>query len=183
MRVHNEILQNIRRDQLDKATQWKNLIGRKNYKFMDEKYEMKIMSKLIPLLHDYGIKMSQRPVTDEPGIQSYTGYDKDGERVSFRFYNRNSEKDKNREGKYDLLVKIYYRGKHETVGVVDLNSKDGVENAFSLITMTLENMGVNMGLDSDVKEETPQEDTSELDNLANFRKGLTEQELIEIEVE
>ena len=80
MKVQNQILANLEKSELDEATKWKHIAGPR-YKPMDEKYEMDIMTKLIPMLYKYGIRMSQRPIQDKPGKQVYIGYDKD--------YNRN----------------------------------------------------------------------------------------------
>ena len=182
MKVQNQILANLEKSELDEATKWKHIAGPR-YKPMDEKYEMDIMTKLIPMLYKYGIRMSQRPIQDKPGKQVYIGYDKDYNRIRFSFYNQHEDKLENREGKYDMLVTIDYTDSSVEAGVVDLRNKDSVEKAFELITMTLEDLGYNVdGSEGTSKEQPKSEDDIELDNLASFKKSLSEQEILEIEV-
>ena len=64
-----------------------------------------------------------------------------------------------------------------------LKNKDSVEKAFELITMTLEDLGYSVdGSEGTPKEQPKSEDDIELDNLASFKKSLSEQEILEIEV-
>ena len=184
MKVQNQILVNLEKSELDEATKWKHIAGPR-YKFMDEKYEMNIMTKLIPMLYKYGIDIAQRPIQDKPGKQSYVGYDKDYNKIRFNFYNQHEDKLDNREGKYDMLVTIDYKENSVEAGVVDLRNKDYAEKAFEIITMTLEDLGFNLdGSKETPKEEQPKsEDDIELDNLASFKKSLSEQEILEIEVD
>lgn len=178
MKVQTSILSNLReQERLDEYTKWKRIAGPK-YKNMDETYELDIMTKLVPMLNKYGIKMVQHPLVDKPGKQTYVGFDNDGNKIRFNFYNQHEDKLDNREGKYDMLVTIDYEGETVEAGVVDLKSKDGVENAFSLITMTLEDLGVNINNNA---KEVNQETNTELDDLANFKASLSEQELLELD--
>ena len=79
-----------------------------------------------------------------------------------------------------MTVKIYFRGKEETAGVIDLKNESSIDAAFGIITQALENLGAI----GDKSVEEPKEETnSELDDLANFKNSLNEQELLEIEVE
>ena len=82
-----------------------------------------------------------------------------------------------------MLVTIDYKDNSVEAGVVDLKNKDSVEKAFELITMTLEDLGYNVdGSEGTPKEQPKSEDDTELDNLASFKKSLSEQEILEIEV-
>ena len=163
---------------LYEASQWKRLSGPK-YKNMDEKYEKNIINKLIPMLHNYGLDMALYPTKSAPGYQNYAGYAEDGSRVDFKFISEYEPTRNNRNGKYDMTVKIHHKGNEEIAGVINLNNRDSVDEAFELITMTLENMGII----GNKQEEKPAEDNSELDDLANFKKSLSEQELLEVEVD
>lgn len=169
-------------------TKWKHIYGPK-YKYMDEKYEEQIMTKLIPMLRKYGLSMSQRPISDKPGSQKYIGRDAENESVGISFHSQHVDKENNRESKYDLLVKIYYKGNRVEAGVIDLNSPDTINKAFELITMTLEDLGVSLeGMEKPkTKDETKEpeerkEPNNDLDDLLAFRNSLREQELLEIEV-
>jgi hypothetical protein len=144
---------------------------------MDDKYELNIMTKLIPMLNQYGLDFPRRPIQDKPGSQTYIGYDSDLNKIRLTFYNQHEDKLNNREGKYDMLVTIDYKGQSTEAGVVDLKSRNSLDEAFELITMTLEDLGFNI----DTKEKETSNDSSELDDLANFKSSLSERELLEIE--
>lgn len=182
MKVQNQILVNLEKSKLEEITKWKHISGPR-YKFMDDKYELNIMTKLIPMLHKYGITMVQRPVIDKPGKQVYNGYDSNHNRISFGFYNQHEDKLDNREGKYDMLVTIKYNGTETEAGVINLQDRDYIEEAFEIITMTLEDLGFKLdGQEETNKEEPKSSEDLELDDLANFKNSLSEQELLEIEV-
>lgn len=183
MRVQNQILSNLREEHLNEYTNWKHIGGPKR-KFMDEKYMKNIINKLIPMLHQYGIEMSLYPSKDAPGYQNYMGYAPDKSRIDFKFISSFKPTSGDREGKYDMTVKIYHEGDEEIAGVITLGSRDEVEEAFEIITMTLENMGI-IG-DKPKGEETDKpksKEDLELDDLAKFKSGLSEQEILEIEVD
>ena len=181
MKVQNQILVNLEKSELDEATKWKHLAGPR-YKHMDDKYEPKILFKLFPMLAKYGIKMLYKPIKDEPGYQIYLGSDENDNSITLEFINKYEPGLDNREGKYDMFVKVGYNYKTADAGVIDLSKKDHVEKAFELITMTLEDlMNENKEVYKDEKEE--QEDNPELDSLAKFKSSLSEQEIMEIEVD
>lgn len=184
MRVHNKILENLReslREPLDEENleEWTHIGGPRRKTMDNRHYQLKIMSKLIPMLNKYGIEMTLYPTVDEPGYQVYNGYI-GNDRIDFKFINSYKPTQNYREGKYDMTVKIYFRGKEETAGVIDLKNESSIDAAFGIITQALENLGAI----GDKPVEEPKEETnSELDDLANFKNSLNEQELLEIEVE
>ena len=65
-------------------------------------------------------------------------------------------------------------------GVIDLKNESSIDAAFGIITQALENLGA---IGDNPAEESKEETNSELDDLANFKNSLNEQELLEIEVE
>ena len=177
MKLQTSILSNLRRQEsLYEYTKWKRLSGPR-YKHMDEKYQKKIISKLFPMLRKYGINMLYRPIEDSPGSQLYVGRDSNGNRVSLEFINKYEPGLDNRVAKYDMFVKVGYKDEVVDGGVVDLNKKSHVEDAFSIITMTLENLGAN---NNNEEPSEDKEDTTELDNLLAFRDSLNEEDLLDI---
>ena len=184
MRVHNKILENLReslREPLDEENleEWTHIGGPRRKTMDNRQYQLKIMSKLIPMLNKYGIEMTLYPTVDEPGYQVYNGYI-GNDRIDFKFINSYKPTQNYREGKYDMTVKIYFRGKEETAGVIDLKNESSIDAAFGIITQALENLGA---IGDNPAEESKEETNSELDDLANFKNSLNEQELLEIEVE
>lgn len=179
MKAQNQILSNLKRqEQLDEWTKWKQIAGKREAP-MDAKYEKNIINKLIPMLHNYGIEMSLYPSKDAPGYQVYNGYIND-KRIDFVFINSYQRTENDRLHKYDMTVKIYYDGDEEIAGVVSLRNKNYVDDAFSMITMCMENMGI---IGNKEEKEKPDEETNqELEDLLKFKQGLSEQELLEIEV-
>jgi len=176
MKVQTNILLNLKK--MNEASVWKRLYGPKEYRPMDQSYQKNIVQGLFPLFNAYGYKMMMSPIKNEPGFQLYLGYDKDYNELQFYFYNQHINKKDYRESNRDLLCEVRYNGKREEVGVIDLNSKEGIDSAFELITMTLEKMK-----EPEKAEDKEEEDDPELADLINFKKNLSEQELIEIEVE
>lgn len=164
--------------ELFEGTRWKHIAGPR-YKHMDEKYERKIIKKLFPMLRQYGINMLERPIEDNPGNQLYIGRDENDRRVYIEFINKYEPGLNNREAKYDMFVKAGYDGQLHDAGVIDLFKKNHVEAAFELITMVLEDTSNN---EEDQEEKKEPEVNKELDDLANFKNSLSEQELLEIEV-
>lgn len=183
MKAHNEILNNLNVynkeiHNIEESLRWNRIYG-KDRKTMDEAYERDIRNKLIPMLNNYQeLKMFSTPTIDEPGYQVYNGYTKDNDRIDFKFIEGYKPTMQNRNGKYDITVIITFEGQEEIAGVINLKKQDYVDEAFEIITMTLERMGII----GEKQPEENKEDNSELDDLANFKKGLSEQELIEIEV-
>ena len=178
MKVQNQILINLEKTELDEATKWKHIAGPR-YKHMDQKYESRITLKLFPMLKKYGINMLYKPIEDKPGSQLYLGRDENGKQVAIEFINKYEPGLDNREGKYDMFVKVTYNGHTEDAGVIDLSRKSHVEDAFSLITKTLKNLQ-SPSEDKEEKEELNNLDDKELNDLANFRSSLSEQEIIEL---
>ena len=164
---------------LFKESKWTHLSGPK-YGYMDEKqYQFNIIKKLIPMLNKYDIELFPKAFVDKPGKQTYIGKDLLGKKIRIIFYNAHKDKMANREGKYDMLVEVSYDGNREEAGVIDLTSEDAAEQAFSLITMTLENLGFTLDGDEPLPKEAPKED-EELEKLSQFRESLTEQEALEL---
>lgn len=180
MKAHNQILINLQKSKdnsLDEATKWKHIAGPR-YKHMDQVYEQRIDTKLFPILRNYGINMLSKPIEEGPGNVIYIGRDENDKRVTLEFINRYEPGLQNRIAKYDMFVKVTYNGKTENTGIIDLSSKDYVDQAFSLITMTLE----DLSNENKHVEKEPEEDNQELEDLAKFKQGLSEQEILEIEV-
>lgn len=182
MKAQNQILLNLQKSKaisLDEATKWKHIAGPK-YKHMDQKYEQRIDIKLFPMLRKYGINLLNRPIEEGPGHMVFIGRDENDKQVVMEFINKYEPGLDNRLAKYDMFVKVSYNGKTENTGMIDLSKKDCVDQAFSLITMTLEDLSKEEN--EEVKEEPKEEINQELEDLAKFKQGLSEQELLEIEV-
>ena len=141
---------------------WKRLSGPRKYKPMEDRYENNIKLYLFPLLEKYGIKMTERPIQNTPGKQTYLGYDKDDKPIWFIFTNQHLDKADYREGKRDLLCTLKYNNQTKEAGVMLLNNKENAD-AFELIMMTLESM-----TDKPKEETKPVENDDEIEALARF---------------
>lgn len=123
-------------------TKWKTTGGSK-YLNMDQVYELQIITKLIPKLHqafkEYGISMVQQPLSkNHPGYETYVGYDRDNNRLDLTFYNNHKEMRNENNYKYPMLLKYSYKGIiNETIGEIDLSNNKNVENTINLIITTL----------------------------------------------
>lgn len=180
MKAQNQILMNIRKqEQLKEWTRWKQIAGKREAP-MDAKYQKDIINRLIPMLHHYGIEMSLYPSKDAPGYQVYNGYI-NNKRIDFIFINSYQGTENDRLHKYDMTVKVCYDGEEEIAGVVSLRNRNYTNDAFSMITMCLENMGI---IGNKQEKEKPEEEVNqELEDLAKFKQGLSEQEILEIDQE
>lgn len=152
---------------------WKHIAGPR-YDTMDMKYyEGNIRKKLLPLLREYGINMGEIPYVDKPGTQKYVGRTPNHERVILTFQNTHQDKRDYREGITDMLITVDLDGAEEEAGVVDLRQNGAEEDAFELITMTLENLGYDMNKtqeESESKDSTEDDLGDEVNGLANFNK-------------
>lgn len=177
MKAHNEILSNLREsERLDEYTKWTHLAGPR-YKHMDQKYQKDIQTKLFPLLKKYGINMILRPIEDTPGSQVYIGRDQKGNRVSLEFINKYEPGLDNRISKNDMFVKVGYDYNTTDGGVIDLSKKSNIEDAFSIITIALEELGA---FNKDESKESSKEIDPDVEELVKFKNSLTEQELKDI---
>ena len=167
---------------MNEGTKWTSLTGKK-YRYMDEFYMNEIITKLFPMLRQYGINMLNSPVKEGPGVAVYMGRDENDKQISLEFINKYEPGLKNREGENDMFVKASYGWTKRDVGMIDLSTEEGIEQAFSLITMTLEDI-TNEDIDDKEEEENNNDDyDQELEDLANFKSSLSEQELLRIERE
>ena len=72
-----------------------------------------------------------------------------------------------------MLITVDLDGAEEEAGVVDLRQNGAEEDAFELITMTLENLGYDMNKtqeESESKDSTEDDLGDEVNGLANFNK-------------
>ena len=128
-----------------------------------------LVQKLIPMLQEYGIDLKKYPSISKAGYLEYVGRDKDGNRLSLYFSPENVDKDNYREDKNDIYVKVSYDGESDS-GVIQLDKDDNVKEAFSLITMLLENLGYF----KNNKSEEPIEVDEELEKLIQYSNKLHE---------
>ena len=190
MKLQNKILENLgvygsyeTDNELLERSQWKQIFGKKSPAMDTKYYQGKIIKKLIPLLKKYGIEISMFPSPDEPGYQVYSAYGSDKGRIDFKFINGYKPTEDYRNGKYDMTVKILNNGDEETAGVINLSNDNYVDEAFEIITMTLENMGLLPDdIQTDEYEINDQDNTEDDDisKLLSFKQGLNEQEIKEI---
>lgn len=190
MKASNKILENLRKyeefadvEELIESSKWRHYSGQR-LSAMDDGYEQKIQNKLLPLLNGYDIKMHERPFIDKPGRQVYYGTTPSGDEIVLTFYNHHDDKAENREGKHDMLVNVMFNGNKQDAGVINLDNVDGLDDAFGLITMTLEDLGFKLSDGEDKKEvkksSTNHEDDPEYGDLVKFKHSLTEAELLDI---
>ena len=122
-------------------TKWKHLAGPRSL-YINQVYEVLIMTKLIPKLHQefnyYGIKMTQRPIEDDPGKQTYIGHDKDNNSIKFKFYIAHEDMVNINKYKYPMLLKFSYKNFYnETIGEIDLSNNTNIDATIKLIIDTL----------------------------------------------
>lgn len=123
-------------------TKW-NHIGGPKFLAIDQVYEVQIITKLIPKLHqafnEYGISMVQQPLSNNhPSYETYVGYDRDNNRLDLTFYINHIEMRNENNYKYPMLLKYSYKGIiNETIGEIDLSNNKNVENTINLIITTL----------------------------------------------
>ena len=176
MRVQNEILSSLKEEEI--------LIERRIHN-IDSKYQDLIKYKLVPVLRDYDISIVPRPAIKNPTYQVYRGFDKDYNPINFIFYSDNNELRSEDHKRWSLYLEISYKGQRREVGIVDIKSRDDLNRSFSLITQTLEDMGFT--LRDDAKKEEPKEEPEEVDpdvkELLDYRNGLSESELVALEVD
>lgn len=142
---------------------WKRLSGPRNYRPMENNYEANLKIYLFPLLEKYGIRMTERPIQNTPGKQTYLGYDQEGNTIWFIFTNQHLDKVDYREGKRDLLCTLKYNNQTKEAGVILVNNRENAENAFEQIMMTLESM-----TDKPKEETKSVENDDEISALAKF---------------
>ena len=122
-------------------TKWKQLNGKKVLT-LDQVYEEHIMFKLIPqlnyTLNEYGIKMAIEPVSNDPGHQQYSGFDRDDNRLDLKFYIGHVDMRNENNYKYPMLLKYSYKDVfNETIGEIDLSNKKNLERTVNLIVKSL----------------------------------------------
>ena len=123
-------------------SEWKTVGRGPHYLYMDQVYDTQIMTKLIPNLHSefqkYGIKMTQKPIKNQPESQSYVGYDEDNNKITFVFYCRHEEMRNEDNCRYPMLLTFSYKDeKDKIVGEIDLSNNVNVGKAVILIINTL----------------------------------------------
>ena len=192
MKLQNKILENLgvydsynKESELLERSQWTQIFGKKSPAMDTKHYQGKIIRKLIPLLKKYGIDISMFPNPDEPGYQVYSAYGSDKGRIDFKFINGYTPTEDYRNGKYDMTVKILNNGNEETAGVINLSNANYVDEAFEIITMTLENMGLLPDdIQTDEYEVNSQDNQNDdISKLLSFKQGLNEQEIKEINID
>lgn len=174
MKVQNQILCNINKETLNERSSWKRITGPR-VKSMDQKYQDQIIYKLIPVLKDYDIEINTRGYNKGPGSQTYMGFDSEGNRILFVFSNANIEMDPYEKKRWSMFVRIFYKGKAQDVGMIDLNNTDNINKAFSLITQTLEDMGFK--LKGEEQKEEPEAEDPDIASLLDYKNSLSESEL------
>ena len=145
---------------------WKRIAG-KRQKFMDQGYDKQIETKLLPMLNSYGIKMNTYPSVVNPGKYVYSGKCDDNT-IRISFYNSTDDNKEYSDNPYSMLVNVSLNGESTDAGVIDLTKEDSINDAFSLITMTLEDLGLN--LFNKQEEEKPEEDDEDVKSLMSYRE-------------
>ena len=178
MRAHNEILSNLKEEEI--------LIERR-IRRINTKYQDLIKYKLIPALRDYDIAIEAKPSANNETYQVYRGFDKDYEPINFIFHSDNGELRSEDHKRWSLYLEISYKGQKREVGIVDIRSRDDLNRSFSLITQTLEDMGFTLRDDAKKEEPKQEEEPEELDpdvkELLDYRNSLSESELLALEVD
>ena len=146
-------------------SEWRRIGGPKK-KFMDDGYSNLIETKLIPMLNAYGLNVNDYPSSKKPGVYVYRGESGD-KPFKLYFYNANTDSDGVDEGKFSMLVKLLTDDDFSDIGVVDLTNQDGLEDAFSLITMALDDAGITKGTKK-VEDEEPEEDDEDVKELLSY---------------
>ena len=162
MKVQNNILSNLRKNE--------NLILER-FRYMDGKYQKLIDTKLVPLLQAYDIDIRPRPILARPAELIYRGFDYNYNLIDFMFSNISDELRSEEHDKYDMFLTIYYKGKYEKVGIIDLIGKTDLGESFSLITQALEDLGFK--LKEEVKPEEKEEEDPDIKSLVDFKNSIS----------
>lgn len=118
-------------------SKWKSISG-PTYLNMDTIYEYNIKKKFIPRFNKemskYGITLILKPLKDDPGMQTYIGFDSDHNKIRLTFYNNHVDMVNENKYRYPMLLVIDYKDNFDDViGEIDLSNKANVNNCISLI--------------------------------------------------
>ena len=136
-----------------KESMWKRINGPRE-KFMDQGYSKQIESELLPMLNAYGIDMNSYPTILKPGKYVYRGKLGD-DSIRISFYNSTNDNKEYSDNPYSMLVNVSVNGNGVDAGVIDLTKEDSIDEAFILITMTLDDLKSDKGKED---ESEPEED-------------------------
>ena len=144
----------------------------------DKFYQRQIVNNLFPMLDEYGIVMLNRPIKSSPSILKYLGRDEKDVRVTLVFMNNNDKVDNYGDGDNSMFVNVGYNHIEKEAGLVDLTTDEGIDSAFELITMTIEDIANSSKQEekqAEEKKETSKSSLedfdSDIDNLINFKNS------------
>ena len=142
-------------EDLNEASIFQRIAGPKRKQIRD--YYKDITKNLFPLLQEFGIKMYANPMTQQPGKVVFAG-NLDGKQIQIAFYNAYEEDKELGEPKDMLYCKVMYNSKMKDVGYIDISTPENADNAFSMITKTLEELGYITQADKEAQEQKAIED-------------------------
>lgn len=142
-------------EDLNEASIFQRIAGPKRKQIRD--YYKDITKNLLPLLQEFGIKMYANPMTQQPGKVVFAG-NLDGKQIQIAFYNAYEEDKELGEPKDMLYCKVMYNSKMKDVGYIDISTPENADNAFSMITKTLEELGYITQADKEAQEQKAIED-------------------------
>ena len=143
-------------ENLKEAGIFQRIAGPKRKQIRD--YYKDITKNLFPLLQEFGIKMYANPMTQQPGKAVFAG-NVDGKQIQIAFYNAYEDNKELGEPKDMLYCKVMYNSKMKDVGYIDISTPDNADNAFSMITKTLEELGYITQADREAQEQKAIEDS------------------------
>lgn len=142
-------------EDLNEASIFQRIAGPKRKQIRD--YYKDITKNLFPLLQEFGIKMYANPMTQQPGKVVFAG-NLDGKQIQIAFYNAYEEDKELGEPKDMLYCKVMYNSKMKDAGYIDVSTPENADNAFSMITKTLEELGYITQADKEAQEQKAIED-------------------------
>lgn len=143
-------------ENLNEANIFQRIAGPKRKQIRD--YFKDLTKNLFPLLQEFGIKLYANPMTHQPGKAVFAG-NLDGKQVQIAFYNAYEDNKELGEPKDMLFCKVMYNSKMKDVGYIDVSTPENADNAFVMITKTLEELGYITRADMEAQEQRAAEES------------------------
>lgn len=162
------LLESLNEDSLNESLLdlYKRVAGprRKNIK----EYSKDIVNNLFPLLKEFGLNMYSNPMTSQPGKLVYAGQ-LDGKQVQIAFFSSYTDNEEIGEGENNLFCKISYNSRMKDVGYIDVSTPENADNAFSMITKTLEELGYKTEADKELEDNKDEINSFSTQNESNVQ--------------
>ena len=144
----------LNKEILNELSFFKRVSGPKRKQAAD--YVDDIKNNLFPYLKEFGIEMYGNPMTVTPSRVTFAGK-LDDRQLQLAFYAAYQENEEMGEGENLLYCKLSYLSNMENVGYIDVSNREVAEQAFSMITKSLEDLGYKTPADKEAEEQANKE--------------------------